>query len=69
MPLSDASRRAIETSKHTHADIARGSGVGKSQISRFVSGERGLRVDALEKIAEFLGLEITVRPRSRGKGK
>jgi transcriptional regulator with XRE-family HTH domain len=69
MSLTDEMRRAIEISKHTHAEIARGSGVGKSQISRFVSGERGLSVDALEKIATFLGLEISVRPIGRGKGK
>ena len=44
--------------------------IEQSQLSRFVSGERGLIVDALERLADALELEIVVRPRrSRRKGR
>ncbi len=30
-----------------------------------MSGERGLSIDALEQLAEYLGLEIVIRPKRR----
>lgn len=61
---------AIDRSGQTRYAIAKGSGVAQSQLSRFVHGERGLTVEAIERLAEHLGLEIVVRPkRTARRGK
>jgi transcriptional regulator with XRE-family HTH domain len=66
--LMDAIRDAIKTSEQTPAAIARGAGVAKSQLSRFLSGERGLSVEVLERLAGYLDLEVMIRPKRRRKG-
>lgn len=60
-------KRAIEMSDETPAAISRGANVARSQLSRFLSGERGLSVEAVERVAEYLGLEIVVRRRRKGR--
>ena len=67
--LVDAIRGAIEASDQTPAAIARGAGVAKSQLSRLLSGERGLSVDTLEQLADYLELRITIEPKAPTKGK
>jgi plasmid maintenance system antidote protein VapI len=64
----EAIRRGIEQSDQTPGAIAKGAGVARSQLSRFLRGQRGLTVDAAEQVAEYLGLEIVVRPKHRKKG-
>jgi len=61
-------RRALEASGKTRYRISQESGISQGQLSRLVSGERGLTVDTLERLAECLGLEITIRPKRRKKG-
>jgi transcriptional regulator with XRE-family HTH domain len=67
--LVDAMRRAVETSGKTRYRIAKESGVSAGQLSRLVSGERGMRVDTLERLAKHLGLQITIAPKDEKKGK
>lgn len=55
-------RRAVEQSDETRYRIAKESGINASQLARLVSGERGLSLETAERLAEYLGLEITVRP-------
>lgn len=40
------------------AEIARRTGIDKSTLSRFLSGERGLPMATLDSLAEFLRLEV-----------
>ncbi len=61
----DSLRRAIEASVETPYAIAKGSGVNKSQLSRLLSGERGLSIESAERLADYLGLEIILRPKRR----
>ena len=61
-------RSAIETSGKTRYRIAKEAGIAQSQLSRLVSGERGLTMETAEKLAGSLGLEIIVRPKRRRKG-
>lgn len=61
--VTDAIRQAIETSDQAPAQIAKGAGVARSQISRLLSGERGLSLETAERLAAYLGLEIVVRPK------
>ena len=63
--LLDEIRDAIEASGKTRYRIAQESGIAESVLSRLMSGERGLSIDALETLADYLGLEIVMRPKRR----
>ena len=67
--LLDELRDAIEASGKTRYRIAQESGIAESMLSRLMSGERGLSIDALETLADYLGLEIVMRPKRRRKGR
>ncbi len=63
--LLEGIRDAIDASGKTRYRIARESGIAESVLSRLMSGERGLSIDALETLADYLGLEIVMRPKQR----
>jgi transcriptional regulator with XRE-family HTH domain len=63
--LTDAIRSAIKASDQTPYAIAKGAGVARSQLSRLLSGESGLSVDAIERVADYLGLRITIEPKGK----
>lgn len=68
MHLLESIIKAINASGETPYAIARGAGVNKSALSRLLNGERGLSIESVERIAEYLGLEIVLRPKG-GKRK
>ncbi len=59
--LTDSIRAAIVASDQTPYAIAKGAGVARSQLSRLLSGESGMSVDTLERLADYLGLEVTIK--------
>ena len=63
--LVDTMRQAVERSGKSRYRIAKESGVSAGQLSRLVSGERGLNVDTIERLADYLGLRITVAPKAK----
>jgi len=68
--LLDAIRKAIKAGGVTRYRIAKDTGVSQSQLSRLMIGERGLSIEALERLADYLGLRIVLqpkRPKKRGK--
>ena len=68
--ILDAICDAIEASEKTRYRIAKDTGISQTQLSRLMSGERGLSIAALETLADYLGLEIVMRPkRRRRKGR
>lgn len=67
--LAKAIAKAIRASGEKPAAIARGADVARSQLSRLLSGERGLSTDTADRIAAYLGLEIVVRAKRTNKGK
>jgi transcriptional regulator with XRE-family HTH domain len=67
--LMSTIRKAIETSGHTRYRIAKETGIAASQLSRLVNGETGLSVESIERLADYLGLEIVVRPKRRRKAR
>lgn len=68
--LTESIRAAVRTSDQTSYAIAKGAGVARSQLSRLLSGESGMTVDTIERIAEYLELEITIAPKGGNrKGK
>jgi len=67
-PLSDQLRRAIETSGVSRYRIAKETGVSQSSLALFVSGERGLSIEAMDAVGLYLGLSIVpVRRRRAAK--
>ena len=67
--LLDEIRDAIETSVKTRYRIAQESGIAESVLSRLMSGERGLSIDVLERLADYLELEILVQSKRPQKGR
>lgn len=65
--LTQAIVAAIKASNETPGAIAKGSGVARSQLSRLLSGERGLNTESIEKLAAYLGLQITIGPKPKAR--
>ena len=70
-PLSEQLKAAILNADVTRYRIAQETGLTEAALSRFVNGVAGLSLDSIDKIGEYLSLDITTRkqkPRTR-KGK
>lgn len=63
--LEDIIRKAIKSSGETRYRIAKDTGISQAHLSRVMSGDRGLSVEMLERLADHLGLEIVIRTRRR----
>ena len=65
MNVSETLRRAVERSGMSRYVIAKETGIAQSMLSRFVTGRRGLSLDAVDRLAAFLKLELVARPARR----
>lgn len=66
--LTDQLRQAIDDSGLTRYRIAKESGISESALSQFYNGQRGLSMEALNALGEFLQLKITLgRKPKKGK--
>ena len=65
----DDIRTAIDRSEVSRYAISKATGIDQGQLSKLMGGEAGLSIASLERLAEFLGLEIVIRPNRRQKGK
>jgi len=61
--LLDEIREAIRASDKTRYRLSKETSIPQSQLSRLMTGEKGVSLDALERLAEALGLEIIIRPK------
>lgn len=66
--LTDQLRQAIDDCGLTRYQIAKGTGIDESALAKFYNGHRGLSMDALNALGEFLGLKITLGRRPGKKG-
>lgn len=66
-PIYDDIRAAIAASDKSRYRLWRETGISQGQLSEFMAGTKGLSVEALEKLAGCLGLEITAKPIKRSK--
>jgi len=57
-PIPQKLRTAIKEAGKSIYQVAKDSGVAHPVILRFVSGERDIRLETAEKLAESLGLEL-----------
>jgi transcriptional regulator with XRE-family HTH domain len=63
--LLEQLRNIIQNSGQSRYAIAKATGIHESALSRFMSNERGLTIEAVETLVDYLGLEIVIR--SKGK--
>lgn len=56
--LTDQVRKAIAESGETQYRICQNTGLDKTAIFRFMSGERGLSMEALNTLGDYLELSI-----------
>lgn len=66
-PIYEHIREAIAASDKSRYRIAKETGIGEPHLCQFMAGTKGLSVEALEKLADSLGMEITARPIKRTK--
>lgn len=63
--ISDRLRQAIERSRKTVYRIAEETGINQSVLSRFLSGERDIRLETADLLAENLKLELKQKKRRK----
>ncbi|MBL8964599.1 MAG: helix-turn-helix transcriptional regulator [Phycisphaeraceae bacterium] len=63
--LTKAITAAVKASGETPYAIAKGAGVARSQLSRMMRGESGMTADSIERLADYLGLRLTIEPKSK----
>jgi transcriptional regulator with XRE-family HTH domain len=56
--LSETLKQAIRDSEQSEYQIAKTAGVSQIVISRFLSGQRDIRMATADKLAEALGLKL-----------
>ena len=56
--VSETLRAAIRESDETMLAIATAAEIDRASMSRFMSGQRGLRLDAVDRLCKQLGLRL-----------
>lgn len=64
--LSDQFRQAVDASGKSRYRIAKETKISQATLSRFMSGERGLSLEYLDKLAELLELKLVMPRRKKG---
>lgn len=64
--LTEQLRQAILDAGETRYAICKATGIGQDVLSRFMSGERGLSNRVMDRLGEYLGLELVSR-RQKGR--
>ena len=65
MEVLDEIRRAIEDSGVTRYRISRETGIDEGHLSKLMAGEVGVSLANLQKLLDYLDLEIVIRPKRR----
>ncbi|MCA9178015.1 MAG: helix-turn-helix transcriptional regulator [Planctomycetales bacterium] len=69
MKITDQIRQAIDDSGLTRYRIAQDTGIDESTLAKFCHGTRGLSLDNLDPLCEYLGLRIVAERKPTKKGK
>jgi transcriptional regulator with XRE-family HTH domain len=67
--ISEALRNAarIAVRQHGQREIARQVGLSEASVSRFLSGERGLSLESLDRLAEVVDVRLEAGARAKTK--
>lgn len=67
--ISEQLKAAIEASGESKYAIAKASGVKQPTLSKFTMGGRGLHIESVDALCEYLGLELAPKgKRNTSKG-
>ena len=69
VPLSDQLRRAVLDCGKTQYRVAQETGIDKTALFRFLTGERGVSMQVMDTLGKYLGLRIVVDKPKGKKGK
>ena len=67
LKLTEQVRQAIDACGETRYRICKNTGLDNATLCRFMSGERGLSMEALDTVAEYLELSIVSAQRNNPK--
>lgn len=68
LTVSDKLRAALQSHDASYRTIGKATGIDHSQLCRFAKGQRGLSTEAVDAVAEYLGLELRrVKPNKRAR--
>ncbi len=67
--LTDQIRRAIDDSGLTRYRIAQETEIDESTLGKFYNGRRGLSLDNIDRLSEYLGLRIVMDRKPKPKDK
>ena len=68
--LTDQLRAAIDASGMSRYRVAKEIGLDQSTLSRFMSGKAGLALDTVDKLGDFLALNLVMTKKpAKGKGR
>ena len=67
MNIAEQLRQAAADSGQTGYALAKGSGIDRSMMVRFLNGDRGFNLDTAAKLAEYLGLELQPKRKTEDK--
>ena len=62
--LLDQIKQAIESSGQSRYAISQATGIDQAVLSRLMNGKGAMGFDTLDRLTDFLGLEIIVRPKT-----
>ncbi len=69
LTITETLRKAIADSGKTFLTIEQESGVVRQSLMKFARGERHMRGDMLDRLAEYFGLELTPGKPTKRKAK
>jgi hypothetical protein len=69
LPLSDQLRQAVLNCGQSQYAICKATGIDKSALFRFVTGERGVSMELMDTLGEYLRLRIVADKGKAKKGK
>jgi transcriptional regulator with XRE-family HTH domain len=67
--LTDQLRQVIDDCGRTRYEIAKRTGIDESALAKFYNGRRGLSMEALNALGEFLQLKVKLGRKPDKKGK
>jgi transcriptional regulator with XRE-family HTH domain len=67
-PISEALKRAIESSGMTFKALERETGVTRQSLMAFMKDERTLRLDMADRVARYFGLIVSQPNKMKRKG-
>jgi transcriptional regulator with XRE-family HTH domain len=63
--VSDQLRRILDECGLSRYELSKRTGIDEGTLSRFMHGERGLSMKALDRLGEYLRLTVNIQVRPR----